>query len=110
GVAGYAQIQMLLSDYVQHYGLRRALRPDGKPAPVGPEHSWNTPHWYSSALMLNAPRHSDHHMHPARHYPALRLAPDMPVLPQSLPVMAVVALWPPRWRKVMEPRLEALGY
>lgn len=109
GVAGYAQIQMLLSDYVQHYGLRRVLRPDGKPVPVGPEHSWNTPHRYSSAMMLNAPRHSDHHMHPSRHYPALRLSPEMPVLPHSLPVMAVIALWPGLWRRVMDPRLAALG-
>ncbi|MYM54743.1 alkane 1-monooxygenase [Thalassovita mangrovi] len=109
GMAGYAQIQLLLSDYVQHYGLRRAIRENGKPVPVGPEHSWNTPHWYSSAMMLNAPRHSDHHMHPSRHYPALRLSPEMPVLPHSLPVMAVIALWPGLWRRVMDKRLAALG-
>ncbi|CUH65645.1 Alkane 1-monooxygenase 2 [Thalassovita gelatinovora] len=109
GVAGYAQLQMLLSDYVQHYGLQRGLGANDKPVAVGPDHSWNTPHRYSSAMMLNAPRHSDHHIHPARHYPALRLTPDMPVLPHSLPVMAVIALWPGLWRKVMDARLAALG-
>jgi len=104
GLAAYAQAQLLLSDYVQHYGLRRALRPDGSPEPVGPQHSWNAPHRQSSAMMLNAPRHSDHHAHPARPWPALELDAAMPRLPQSLPVMAVIALWPPAWRALMDHR------
>lgn len=101
----YAQLQILLSDYVQHYGLRRATREDGKLEPVGPQHSWNTPHWASSAMTLNAPRHSDHHVTPSRPYPGLQLRPDdMPFLPHSLPVMAMIALVPPLWRKLMNPR------
>lgn len=105
-LAGFAQTQLLMSDYVQHYGLSRSLRPDGRPEPVGDRHSWNAPHWFTSALMLNAPRHSAHHAHPARPYPALTLpAPDAaPTLPHSLPVMACIALWPRLWRRVMDPR------
>ena len=104
GIGLYALLQVLLSDYVQHYGLRRAVLPSGKLEPVSDRHSWNTPHAYSSAMMLNAPRHSDHHTHPTRHYPALALTGDMPLLPYSLPVMAVIALIPPLWRKVMDKR------
>lgn len=104
-VAGYAQAQILLADYVQHYGLQRAIEPSGRVEPVGPAHSWNAPHWYSSAMMLNAPRHSDHHLHPKRRYPKLDLRPDMPVLPYSLPMMATIALCPPVWRRVMNRRL-----
>lgn len=100
-VAFYAQVQILLADYVQHYGLHRKSRADGRPEPVGPAHSWNAPHWYSSSMMLNAPRHSDHHLSPKRRYPELRLEPAMPLLPYSLPVMAVLALFPPLWRRVM---------
>ena len=104
-VSGYAIIQLLLSDYVQHYGLRRATLAGGKPAPIGPQHSWNAPQWYSGAMMLNAPRHSDHHMHPGQSFGALQMNPDaMPVLPHSLPVMAVVALIPPVWKRIMDPR------
>ena len=88
--------QVLLSDYVQHYGLRRAAG-----EPVGPGHSWNAPQWFSSALMLNAPRHSDHHAHPARPYPALRLARGAPILPWPLPLACLVALYPPLWRRRM---------
>ncbi|WP_299352108.1 alkane 1-monooxygenase [uncultured Shimia sp.] len=108
-LTGYAQMQLLLSDYVQHYGLRRARGADGRLEPVGPQHSWNARQFYSSALMLNAPRHSDHHMHPLRTYPALELDPaSMPILPRSLPVMATLALWPAMWRKVMDPKVAAL--
>jgi alkane 1-monooxygenase len=100
----YAQTQLLLSDYVQHYGLRRA-EVNGRAEPVGPQHSWNAPNPFSSALMLNAPRHSDHHARPARPYPGLELNREtMPILPYSLPMMAVIALVPPLWRRVMDKR------
>lgn len=104
-LASYAQVQLLLSDYVQHYGLKREILPNGKPEPISVEHSWNAPHFFSSALMLNAPRHSDHHAHPSKNYAELDMptADQAPMLPRSLPVMAVVALLPPLWRKVMDP-------
>jgi len=105
GIALYAQMQLLLSDYVQHYGLRRRILPNGRAEPIGPQHSWNAPQWYSSAMMLNAPLHSDHHMRPTRPYPALEVTDDMPRLPHSLPVMAVIALIPPLWHRVMRHRL-----
>ncbi|MCR8725322.1 alkane 1-monooxygenase [Frigidibacter sp. SLM-1] len=109
-LASYAQMQLLLSDYVQHYGLARPVSAGGRPAPVGPELSWNAPHWFTTHLMLNAPRHSDHHAHPARPYPALRLAGTgaEPMLPASLPAMAALAMVPPLWKRVMHPRLAAL--
>ncbi len=105
GLAAHAQLQLLLSDYVQHYGLRRA-RTGGRTEPVGPAHAWNAPHWYSGAMMLQAPRHSDHHQRPARPFTGLELRRgEMPELPHALPVMAVIALAPPLWRRVMDPRL-----
>ena len=107
GLAAFAQIQLLMSDYVQHYGLSRSQRPDGRPEPVGDRHSWNSPHVASSALMLNAPRHSDHHARPARAYPALILPADTPTLPRSLPVMSCLALYPRGWRRVTDPRAVA---
>lgn len=106
-LAGHAQMQLLMSDYVQHYGLVRQMT-DGKPQPVGTQHSWNSPHWYSSALMLNATRHSDHHAHPTRPYPGLSLPDDAPILPKPLPLMASIALIPPLWRRIMHPELRKL--
>lgn len=105
----YAQIQLLLSDYVQHYGLQRARVDEERFEPVTERHSWDAPDPVSSLFMLNAPRHSDHHAHPARPYPALRLgdaqAPGRPMLPRSLPAMAALALFPPFWHRVMDHRV-----
>jgi alkane 1-monooxygenase len=103
----YAQMQLLLSDYVQHYGLMRAHTADGEVEPVSDKHSWNSGRWYSSALMLNAPRHSAHHAHPSWPYPELSLPPAgaAPLLPYSLPVMGAIALVPNQWFRVMDRRL-----
>ncbi|SDC33066.1 alkane 1-monooxygenase [Ruegeria marina] len=108
-LAGYAQIQLLLADYIQHYGLRREALADGRYEPARARHSWNAPHWYSSAMMLNAPRHSDHHQNPTRDFAALRLDPDMPQWPYAMPIMAVLATVPPLWRRVMDPRVRDLA-
>jgi alkane 1-monooxygenase len=105
GLGLHATAQLLLSDYVQHYGLARARLPDGRLEPVGPQHSWNAPHWFSAAMMLNAPRHSDHHAHPGRPFPALRLPADAPMLPWPLPLACTLALAPPLWRRRIAPHL-----
>jgi alkane 1-monooxygenase len=107
GLALHAQVQLMLSDYVQHYGLTRAPRDGGRLEPVAARHSWNAPQWFSSAMMLNAPRHSDHHAHPARPYPALRLpdATDAPHLPWPLPVACTLALFPALWKRAIRPHL-----
>lgn len=107
GLAVYAQAQLLLSDYVQHYGLTRVRQADGRLEPISDRHSWNAAQWFSSSVMLNAPRHSDHHAHPARPYPALRLptTDQAPRLPCSLPMACTIALVPPLWRRMMQPRL-----
>lgn len=109
GLAFAAQVQLLLSDYVQHYGLERRLLSNGKYQPVGVQHCWNAPHIFSAALMMNAPRHSDHHTHPDRPYSALRLLDDAgaPLLPHSLPAMSCLALVPRVWKRVMNPRVAA---
>lgn len=108
GLALHAQSQILLSDYVQHYGLTRSIRRGGKVEPVGVAHSWNTAHWFTSALMLNAPRHSDHHVHPSRPFPALRLPDEAPCLPWPLPLACMLALAPRLWRRAMAPHLARL--
>ena len=113
GLAGCAllclhmKLQIHLSDYVQHYGLQRRHLPDGRLEPVGPRHSWNGAEWASSHMMLNAPRHSDHHAHPSRPYPALRLpsVEAAPRLPLPLPLACTLALVPPLWRRMMRPHL-----
>lgn len=109
-LCAHAQMQILLADYVQHYGLLREKLPSGTLMPAGPQHSWDAPHPLSGLMMLNAPRHADHHAHPGRPYTELALSPGgrAPLLPYSLPVMATIALIPAVWFRVMDRRLAAL--
>jgi alkane 1-monooxygenase len=107
----YAQIQLILSDYVQHYGLERKKIGLDSYETVDARHSWDARAPISSLWMMNAPRHSDHHAHPAREYPALVLGEirsDRPMLPRSLPSMAAIAMIPPLWRRMMDRRVLAL--
>lgn len=102
----YASLQHLASDYIQHYGLVRRKLANGRLEPVSPKHSWNSPHTFSSAMMLNVQRHSDHHMTPGRPYTQLRLDHhEVPILPRSIPAMGLIALVPPLWRHMMDERV-----
>ncbi|MCC5986285.1 MAG: alkane 1-monooxygenase [Pararhodobacter sp.] len=106
-LAFYAASQMLAADYVQHYGLWRKRRADGKFEPVTPRHSWDTPGAFTAVMMFHAGRHADHHAYPYRPYPALRDQPKAPVHPFSVATMVVIALIPPLWRRLVHPRLDA---
>lgn len=102
-----AALQLLTSDYVQHYGLYRRQLEDGTYETLSARHSWNAPNAFSRLMMLNAPLHSEHHLRPATPFQALG-APNAargPVLPYSLPLMAGLAFWPRRWRKIMDQEL-----
>lgn len=102
-LAMLTQLQILLSDYIQHYGLQRQPRPLGGYEPIGLHHSWNSPGGFSALLMLNAARHGEHHLNAGR--PFQTLAPNaQPTLPQPMAIMAVLALFPDAWRKRMDPR------
>jgi alkane 1-monooxygenase len=105
GFAAFAQSGLLVTDYVQHYGLTRSENKDGKFAAIAPHHSWNAPHWFSRNLTINAPLHSDHHAKPARAFTDLQsYGPEVaPQLPYSPGIMSFLALYPKRWRKVMNP-------
>ena len=96
--------QILMSDYVQHYGLQRLLQSDGRVEPVGPHHSWNAPRGFSSYLMMNAPSHSEHHMRPDLRFDELDPTAPVPTLPYPMPIMAMIAMVPSQWRRVMNKR------
>jgi alkane 1-monooxygenase len=94
-------------NYIEHYGLeRRQIRP-GVYERVTPLHSWNASHWLTNALLFNLQRHSDHHAFAARPYYQLRHHPGAPQLPTGYAGMALLAMVPPLWRRVMDPRVAA---
>ncbi len=101
--------QLELVNYVEHYGLTRKYLGHGRYEPVAARHSWNAATLASNRLLLNLQRHSDHHTRPARPYPLLQHLPETeaPCLPWGYPVMTLLAMWPPAWRRVMNPRVRA---
>ncbi|MCT4558355.1 MAG: alkane 1-monooxygenase [Pelagimonas sp.] len=107
--AGTAIWQLEVVNYVEHYGLTRKHLGDGKYEHVLPRHSWNAAHRATNWLMINLQRHSDHHYKPDRRFPLLQnySEDDAPQLPHGYPVMALFAMIPPLWKRIMNPRVRA---
>ncbi|MGF1544314.1 MAG: alkane 1-monooxygenase [Parvularculaceae bacterium] len=102
-----AWFALTLANYVEHYGLLRQRRADGRYEPTAPRHSWNSNHLFSNLLLFQLQRHSDHHAHPARPYQALRHHDEAPQLPSGYPGAFALAVLPPLWFRVMDPKVLA---
>ncbi|MBM4224692.1 MAG: alkane 1-monooxygenase [Gammaproteobacteria bacterium] len=96
-------------NYIEHYGLtRRELHSADGPVRyerVNHLHSWNADFAVTNALLFQLQRHSDHHAFGFRRYQVLRHHPDSPQLPAGYPTMVLVALLPPLWFHIMNPRV-----
>ena len=95
-------------NYVEHYGLLRKKSSAYEYERVKPEHSWDSPNRISNWMLINLPRHSDHHMSAAKRYQSLELLPHAPRLPGGYGAMFLLALVPPLWFRVMDPRVAAV--
>ena len=102
-VIGFSLLEAV--NYLEHYGLLRGKREDGRYERCLPEHSWNSNNVASNVLLYHLQRHSDHHANPTRRYQALRHVEEAPQLPTGYAGMIVLAWVPPLWRRVMDPRL-----
>ena len=100
-------LHLSLANYVEHYGLKRDLKDNGRYGPCEPRHSWNTNHIVSNLMLFHLQRHSDHHANPLRPYQALRNFDDLPHLPSGYPGSFLLAVVPPLWRRVMDPKVKA---
>lgn len=100
--------QLELTNYVEHYGLTRKHLGGGKYEHVQPRHSWNAAQKASNWLLINLQRHSDHHYKPDRRFPLLQTydEADAPQFPYGYPVMTAVAMVPPLWKRMMNPRVK----
>jgi alkane 1-monooxygenase len=107
-VVGFSLLEVV--NYMEHYGmLRRRVGVPGRHRyeRVDPSHSWNSNNIATNVLLYHLQRHSDHHANPTRRYQTLRDFPESPVLPTGYAGMIVLALVPPLWRRVMDPRVLA---
>ena len=95
------------ANYIEHYGLRRDQKPDGRYEACEPRHSWNTNHIISNLMLFHLQRHSDHHANPLRPYQALRSFDELPTLPSGYPGSFLLAAIPSLWFRVMDPKVMA---
>jgi alkane 1-monooxygenase len=107
-VVGFSLLEVV--NYMEHYGMLRQKVGAGhrqRYERVDPSHSWNSNNIATNVLLYHLQRHSDHHANPTRRYQTLRDFEESPVLPTGYAGMIVLALFPPLWRRVMDPRVLA---
>lgn len=105
--AGIAVFMLEAVSYIEHYGLVRRKRADGKYEPMNPANSWDCYGRFSSYLVFQLQRHADHHAYPTRGFSNLRTAAEAPKLPVGYPLLIGVAMIPSLWRRLMDPRVMA---
>ncbi|NQW35940.1 MAG: alkane 1-monooxygenase [Flavobacteriales bacterium] len=93
-------------NYIEHYGLLRTLKENGKYERVKHVHSWNSDHVLGKLLLFNLSRHSDHHYKGSKKYQILESLPQSPQMPTGYPGMVVLALLPPLWFWYMNRQLK----
>lgn len=98
-----SNLMLSSANYIEHYGLMRGKRDDGRYERVQPHHSWNANHVVSNVMLFHLQRHSDHHAHAERPYQCLRHFDTSPQLPAGYFTMYLAAWIPPVWYKVMDP-------
>ncbi|MFC8046382.1 alkane 1-monooxygenase [Nocardia sp. NPDC057353] len=92
-------------NYVEHYGLLRERKADGRWARCSPRDSWNSDRLVTNIFLFHLQRHSDHHANPGRRYQTLRTSEVAPQLPAGYASMIVFAAVPPLWRRIMDHRV-----
>ena len=99
--------QLEIVNYVEHYGLHRRKLSNGRYERPTVQHSWNSSYLLTNLIFFQLQRHSDHHANPGRRYQLLRHFDESPQLPGGYPSMVLLALVPPLWRRIINPRVQA---
>ena len=93
-------------NYVEHYGLLRKIKSNGKYERVKPHHSWNSNHTIGRITLYELTRHSDHHFKSSKKYQILESIEDSPQLPYGYPTSILISFFPPLWFRIMNPLVE----
>ncbi|MDX1943436.1 MAG: fatty acid desaturase, partial [Saprospiraceae bacterium] len=103
-IAIFGFLMLECVNYIEHYGLRRELLPNGRYEHVTPRHSWNSDHELGRIFLYELTRHSDHHYKATRKYQVLRHLDESPQLPLGYPASIIASLLPPLWFGIMNRR------
>ena len=102
-----AFVSLEIINYIEHYGLERKQGADGRFERTTHLHSWNSNYLLTNLMLFQLQRHSDHHENPRRRYQALLHYDASPQLPGGYAAMFLLALVPPLWFAVINPRVMA---
>ena len=92
------------ANYLQHYGLMRKEIAPGQFERTRPVHAWSSGHKFTNWLLVNLPRHADHHEVASKPYQVLQNDLERsPQLPYGYGTMIGIAMIPPLWFKMMNP-------
>lgn len=106
GAAALGIILLETVNYIEHYGLLRKKKENGRYEPVRHHHSWNSDHPIGRTLLFNLSRHSDHHYNGSKKYQILKSHEKSPQMPTGYPGMMILAVLQPLWFWVMNKRLK----
>lgn len=102
-VFGFSLLELV--NYLEHYGMERRVLGFGHYERVTPKHSWNASQMVSNLLLFQLQRHSDHHANAHKRYQIFNHYDESPQLPAGYSAMIILALFPPLWFAVINPRL-----
>lgn len=105
GIIGFLLLETV--NYIEHYGLLRGKLPSGRYERVREVHSWNSNHIMGRIILYELTRHSDHHYKSSKKYQVLDYHDESPEMPYGYPTSMVIALIPPLWFRIMNPRVPA---
>ena len=103
GIIGVLLLESV--NYIEHYGLVRKKLPSGRYERVRAIHSWNSNHIVGRIVLYELTRHSDHHYKSSKKYQTLDYHEQSPEMPFGYPTSLVLALFPPLWFQIMNPRI-----
>lgn len=103
GIIGFILLETV--NYIEHYGLLREKKDSGRHEKVMSIHSWNSNHVVGRIILYELTRHSDHHYMASKKYQTLKCHEEAPQMPFGYPTAMVIALIPPLWFIIMNPRV-----
>ena len=104
--AGMGILLLETVNYIEHYGLLRKKKPNGRYEAVRHHHSWNSDHPIGRTLLFNLSRHSDHHYNGSKKYQVLKSHENSPQMPTGYPGMMLLAVAQPLWFWIMNKKLK----
>ena len=84
-------------NYVEHYGLERKLKENGRYESLSEFHSWNSDFILGRLLFHQLTLHSDHHLKATKKYQHLLNISHAPRHPSGYPGMMLLSFFPPLW-------------